>query len=87
MTMILFYGILTITIQMAEESQKKLKQGLFMIGLDPAVYYRAWLKMLAQRQLLSCIITCLISKLVCIPRVDFFALCLVGRKRRTEVDI
>jgi len=77
MTMLMFYGILTITIQMVEETEKELKQGLFMIGLDPFVYYFTWLKMLVQRQFVGCIITCAISKLICITRVDFFALFLV----------
>jgi ABC-type multidrug transport system ATPase subunit len=62
--MLIMFGVMVLTTHLVEDGHKGLRQGLFMLGLDPVVYWLSWMQLLAARQMVTVVLTIAITKLL-----------------------
>eukprot|EP00605_Chrysophyceae_sp_TOSAG23-4_P002817 GSChrysophyteH1.ASY1.ANO1.3102.1 assembled CDS len=75
--MLLGYALVSITTEMSKESREELRHGLYMIGLDPIVYWLSWMRIMAFRYLFTWIPLIAVFKLLILPSLDFFLLIVI----------
>ncbi len=74
--LLLGYAFLSITTEICKESLEDLRHGLFMIGLDPYVYWLGWIRMMIYRVLFTLIPLIIVLKVMILTETNLFLLIL-----------
>ena len=68
--LLIFYALLSITTEICKEGKGSLRHGLFMIGLEPLVYWISWFRMMCLRMSFTLIPLAVVMKLLIFSSID-----------------
>ena len=72
--LLIAYAMLSITTEICKEGKGSLRHGLFMIGLEPFVYWLGWFRMMCLRMSVTLIPLAIVVKLLIFSSTDTFLL-------------